>query len=121
MPETWGAWAAIVGITYFWMGLGRVAEDSKLSPISRPAYARSGGPHVLISIFYQPIASLLFYTVGGPGRVPKMLTAAVVHFGLTLLAFWLLGFLIESEWIRLAIIGGILFLNAILFLLPIRN
>lgn len=111
----------MAAIAYFWLGIGRVSEDFKLAPFRRPGYAHSGGPHVLFAILYQPIASLLFFTVGGPGRVPRMLFAAVVHFGLTLLAFWLLGFLIESEWIRLAIIGGVLFLNSLLYLLPIRN
>ncbi len=121
MPETWGAWAAVAGIAYFWMGLARVAEDFNLSYISRPAYARTGGPHLLFIMLYQPIASLLFFTIGGPGRVQKMLVGAVVHFGLVLLGFWLLHFFIASEWMRLAIIGGIIFLNAVLYLLPIRN
>lgn len=121
MPETWVTWAAIAGIAYFWIGVACVAEDFKLSRISRPAYARSGGPHVLPIMLYQPIARLLFFTIGGPGRVPRMLTAAVVHFALTLLAFWLLSFLIPTEWVRLSILAGLLLLNAALFLLPIRN
>jgi len=50
-----------------------------------------------------------------------MLVATVVHLGLVLLGFWLLGFVVQSEWIRLAVIGGVLFANAALFLLPVRN
>jgi hypothetical protein len=121
MPETWWAWAAIAAITYIWMGVGRVSEAFNASPMSRPGYARSGGPHILFSIFYEPIGALLFYSIGGPGRVPKMLVAAVVHFGLTLLAFWALSFVIKSEWIRAGILGGVIFLLAVPFLLPGRN
>ncbi len=121
MPETWWAWAGLGGIAYFWLGVARVAQGFSAPITARPFYAKAGGPHIFFYALSEPLALLFMPSVGGPGRVGEFVLAAAIHFGLTLLAFWLLGFLISTEWIRLAILGGLVFLFLIPFLIPGRN
>lgn len=121
VPQIWETWATIGTLVYLWIGVALVVKDFQAGPVMRPAYARQGGPHVLISVLYLPIATLLFFSVGGPHRVLKILWAAVVHFGIILLVFWGLSFLIESEWIRLTIIGALIAFGVVSFLFPVRH
>ncbi|MEQ1708631.1 MAG: hypothetical protein ABL864_09925 [Terricaulis sp.] len=121
MPQTTIEWLSLLAVAYVWMGLGIIATDFGASPLHRPGYARRRGPHVLFVALGIPISSLIFFTVGGPGRVMKFLVASVVHFGLTLLAFWLLGLVVEDVRIRLAILGGVLVVFALPFAIPTRG
>lgn len=121
MNGEWNEWVTLAGLAYWWMSIGLVQNDFRAHAIDKPAYARSGGLHIIPVIMYLPIAQLLFYNVGGPGRVPKILVGALVHFALICAGFWVLGFLIEIFWTRALIVGGILLFYTVIFLVPIRN
>lgn len=121
MPTEFLEWLFLIGLSYWWMGIGLVQGDFKQPPHNRPAYARSGGLHILPVIFYLPLAKLISPSIGGPGRVPKILVGALAHLMLTTLAFWMLGFLLVDEALRFAALAAVLLLLSILFLIPIKN
>jgi hypothetical protein len=114
-------WTTAAGLAYWWLSIALVQNDFQAHPISRPAYARSGGPHVLLVLIYLPLGHLFSPGIGGSGRFTKMLVHSMVHLGLVVASFWGLGFFIENPAIRFSIIAGLLSLMSLLFLLPIRN
>ena len=121
MPEGILQWTATAGLAYWWLSIALVQNDFRAHPISRPAYARSGGLHVLLVLIYLPLGHLFSPGIGGGGRFTKMLVHSLVHLGLVVMSFWGLGFFIEAPVIRFSIISGLLALMSVLFLLPIRN
>lgn len=122
MPESGIEWVVLILEIYTLMGLVLVGQDFGLPAFRRPAYADRTGPHVLLSIYYLPIGSLLFPGLGGTHveRVYRFVVGGIVAVAVVSALVWILGFMVSPLLYLLMIVGALLLVLALPLLLPGR-
>lgn len=97
MPEDLSTWVALVCAGYLLTGVALVASDLQRSAFERPGYARRTGPHLALVIPCLPLASMLFFSVGGPRRFLKIPLFLVLSMVIVTVAFLGYGFVFTSS------------------------